>query len=110
MTERNDIISQVDDFIGLLKNTPEYTEYERHKEIMQGKPQIKERVDAFRREMFMLQHETDSNEAYEKMEALERQNEEILSDPEVHDFLDAESSFCRLMQNVVDKIMDSIDF
>lgn len=110
MTENTDIMNQVDDFISLMKNTPEYTEYERQKEILQRDPQLKERVDVLRRDMFMLQHESENEDIYDKTEMLERQNEDLLSRPEVHDFLDAESSYCRLMQLVIDRVMDNIDF
>lgn len=110
MTGKGDIISQVDDFIELLKNTSEYIDYSRQKDLLDREPELKERVEVFRREIFTLQHDSDSEDAYEKIENLERQNKDFLSEPLVHDFLDAESSFCRLMQTIIDKVMDNIDF
>ena len=110
MTDKNDVLHHADDFVAMLQDTPEYAEYARQKEILNREPDTAQRVDAFRRDYFMLQHAPENEDVYEKIEDLERNNAELLNRPEVHDFMNAEASFCRLMQEVIDKVMEKIDF
>ena len=96
------------DLIGAIKDTEEYRKYVELKEGLKQFPELKAQIDEYRRRNFAMQME--NSPAFEKIERFEREYEDFREDRRVSDFLAAELAFCRMMQKMELRIIDSLDF
>lgn len=92
----------------IILNSEAYLEYRRQVEIVNQYPELKEKINEFRRRNFELQQRPDY--AFDKMEQFEREYRGFRENPIVTDFLAAELAFCRMMQEINLKIVDGIEF
>lgn len=100
----------LDAFMSVIKNTKEYKDYQFQKEKVKRIPELKTRIDEFRKKSFQLQNMSESDNLMEDVERLQRENESLLENPLVSDFLQAELDFCRMMQDINTHIAEAIDF
>ena len=96
------------DLIGAIKDTEEYRKYVEQKEGLKQFPELKAQIDEYRRRNFAMQMEKSA--VFEKIEQFEREYEGFREDRRVSDFLAAELVFCRMMQKMELRIIDSLDF
>ena len=100
----------VEKLIDSIKHTKQYLEYEREKEKVNRFPDLKEQIDSYRWRNFEIQNMTNDEELFFKMEEFEREYEKFRENPIVADFLAAELSLCRLIQNINTRITAALDF
>ena len=93
-----------------IRNTQEYKEYQLQKEKVKRVPELKAQIDEFRAKNYQLQNSAQSDNLMEDTERLLRENADLLENPMVADFLQAEVEFCRMMQDVNTCIIEAIDF
>ncbi len=105
-----EVNEQVNVLINSIKNTNEYKEYEFHKDKVKKMPELKARIDEFRRKNYELQNSPQSDNLMEEIERMQKENEELYVNPISADFLQAELEFCRLMQNVNARITEAMNF
>ena len=98
----------VQQFTQSIRLTEIYQDYAREKNRAKQFPELKERIDEFRRRSYEIQNHSDV--CTEEMEQFEKEYEELLDQPIAADFLAAELAFCRMMQEVNLKITESLDF
>ncbi|MCR5486032.1 MAG: YlbF family regulator [Lachnospiraceae bacterium] len=110
MTDEKVLAAHVDEFIRLIKDTRKYQDYVHMCEVLAAEPEISEKVREFRRENYFLQHAPENEDIYDRVAELRLRNEELLSRPEVYDYLMAEWEFFRLVQELFDRIMERMDF
>ena len=67
-------------------------------------------MNEYRQKNFDLQNETASEELFDRIEAFEREYAKFRENPLVEDFLRAELSFCRMMQDINVLLTAEIDF
>lgn len=108
--EPGSIEEDLEKFVEKLKETPEYKLYREKAEQVHQNEELKARLDEYRQMNYCLQQEMDPYVVEQKTAELERFNEEIIKDSLASDFLDAETAFCRLMQDVSVAIFSSLDF
>ena len=98
-------------FIECIKDTPEYREYQEKKRDLEAFPELREQVEVLKRK----NHEMSSSFAGDR-ESLDRvmrfadENEGFFMEKTVHDYLMAESAFCRMMREILNMTMEQIDF
>ncbi len=107
MTEYENL---VDAFVDQIKETEIYLEYERQKNRVNEFPDLKRQIDEFRQRNFELQQMTESDELLYKIEEFEKEYERFRENPMVSGFLAAELAFCRMMQDINDRILGAVDF
>lgn len=95
-------------FISAIKASDEYQEYVREKERVKQYPDLKAQIDEYRKRNFLLQTSPDT--AFEQIEQFENEYAGFRENPMVSDFLAAELDFCRLMQGINIRVIDSLDF
>ena len=105
-----EVLAGIDTLVNVIKNTNEYKEYQFQKEKVKRIPELKVRIDEFRKKNYQLQNSSQSDNLMEEVERFQRENENFLENPLVADFLQAELAFCRLMQNTNVLITEAIDF
>lgn len=99
---------QVSSLILALQESPEYREYRRQEKRLQKNPELKERVDQFRRENYVAQGNSLGEDWEEVIERLDKESSHLRKIPEVNAYLDAELALCRLIQRTVSKITAGI--
>ncbi|MGN0131977.1 MAG: YlbF family regulator [Lachnospiraceae bacterium] len=100
----NDFERETEEFIKKLYETEVCREYFRQRENVNQYPDLKRQIDEFRQRNYRLQNEMDSNSLFDEIDHFEREYEEFRKNPIVNDFLAAELAFCRMYQEVSDKI------
>lgn len=107
-------MSEIEDEIGQLidavKQSQTYKEYDRQKKLLKANPELKRRVDEYRMENFRLQNSNDDPRIADKMEAFADKYADFIESPQVSAFLDAEVNLCRMMQELTNRVVDSLDF
>ncbi len=99
---------EVNQLIEAILNSQEYNSYRAEMENLKGEPGLKERIDEFRRRNFELQNGGDCD--FAKLDQLEREYEDMLQQPRVAAFLDAELNFCRMIQDMNSYIATAVRF
>ena len=103
-----EIKEDTESLIEAIKKSSVYREYDKQRKKINKDPELKRRINEYRVEVFRLQN---SNEDVSRqMEELVDRNADFLEDSTVSAFLDADSSLCKMLQQITDRIIKSIDF
>ena len=103
-----EVKSAVNTLVEAFKNGETYAEYERQLRRITAYPDLKARVDEYRRNVFLLQ--TGRQGDMSMVKQLEQMSEELHNNPVMDDFLNAEIGVCRAFQRMNYMIMDGIGF
>lgn len=98
------------EFVGAVRKSAEYCEYVMQLDKIKRQPELYGKVNEFRRKNFLFQNEGETENLLERMDELDREYESLREIPLVADFLAAEISFCRMMQEVTALIVREVDF
>ena len=98
------------EFVGALKRSVAYREYEAQLAKIKREPELYGKVNEFREKNFLIQNSEDAEKLQERMDELDREYEELRTIPLAEDFLKAEASFCRMMQDINMQIVMELDF
>ena len=93
-----------------ILNSSEYREYLKCSEIVKRDADIYRRVNDMRRYNFEIQNNADVGNVYDTAEELRKQYQEIRSIPQVKNFLMAEMSLGRMIQNICRNIVKDLEF
>lgn len=99
---------QLDEFIVKLKHTKVYLEYEEQLRRLCEQPELKQRVDDFRRRNYEIQTQSYQDNMFDEMERFQKESEHLRDIPIVHDFLSAELALCRMIQRVTTTIVEAV--
>lgn len=99
---------ELDEFIAKLKHTKVYLEYEEQKNRLCEQPELKQRVDDFRRRNYEIQTRAYPDNIFDEMERFQKESEHLRDIPIVNDFLAAEIAFCRMIQKVTLTIVEAV--
>lgn len=100
----------VDQFVENIKKTEEYESYNAQVLAIQKFPELMEQINSYRKENFEIQNRYEGDELYDKMDEFSNKYESFLENPRVNDFLQSETAFCRMMQEINVYIMEGINF
>lgn len=108
----DNIKKETSELVVKIKKTQEYIDYLNYKSIIERQEDLFRRVQEFRRISFEIQvsHHYGMYNAYENLVNLKNEHQELLSDPKVKLFLDAELKLSKLLASVYDTIAEDIDF
>ena len=96
--------------LDFLKNTEEYKRYAYEKKKLEHFPELKRQIDEFRLRNFKMQSEASSEEIFDRVDDFRAQYEQFRDNPIVSDFLEAELSVCRMIQNIYITVTEAVDF
>ncbi len=74
-------------------------------EKLKNEPEKFARIDRFRMEVFRIQNQQDSPSLLQEMKELSAKRQEIISDPEVEEYLSSELAMCRMLQDICHSVM-----
>lgn len=95
----------LEEFIKAIKDTDIYKEYEEQKEHIKAHPDLKQRIDEFREKNYLLQNSGDNSNLFEEMDRFRDEYEQFREIPMVHDFLEKELAYCRMIQYMNEKLV-----
>lgn len=113
MTKVNEaILNETKAFAAKLKKSEAYVDYLNYKSFIDRQPELKEKVQAFRRKSFEIQagHNYGYFNAYENLISLKHDNEDLLAEPIVKEFLEAELKVSKLLSQVLSTFAEEVEF
>lgn len=102
------IDSALEHLIATILDSEEYREYDEQRNKVNQFPELKAQIDEFRKRNFQLQASDDN--AFDKIDQLEREYSDFMENSLVSDFLAAELAFCRMMQDINLRLTEAMHF
>lgn len=95
--------------IEIVKDSPEYKEYQRMRVLIHQEPEKERAVNEYRRRNFEL-HKCRNVDLYAEMDRLEGEFAPLREQPYVNEYLAAELAVCRMVQRINYSLMMEIEF
>lgn len=105
-----DMERAVNGFVGCVKETETYRKYIQERDRLMMFPELKQRIDEYRKNIYRLQNTEDGDKLFDEVEQLEAEGASLRDDRLVSDFLAAELAFCRMMQDIYTMITAELEF
>lgn len=102
------LAGELEEFVTLIRETPEYINYQTQKKKISENPELKKAADTLRMENFNIHMTASDEDVAEEVLKFAADNESLYRMPEIYDYLSAEASFCKMMQDVFDGILNGI--
>jgi len=107
----SDVRQALDELIEAITQSDEYNKYQNALREVNREPELKAQIDTFRERNFELQQtDMDPKQLAWELDKFEREYEQFRANPMVHNFLARELAFIRLMQGIIDEVMDAVEF
>lgn len=98
----------VESLIGAIRESEAYGKYMLALAAVKEQPELKVKIDEFRRENYVMQNTGDM--AFERIEQFEQAYSDFRENPLVSDFLAAELALCRQIQQINFNITEALNF
>lgn len=108
--EKMTVDKAADRYIEAILSTAAYREYALQRDKLLKQPELYEKVKEFRTKNYLIQTRKEGDDLLNAMDDLQREYESVREVPLVEDFLTAELAFCRMMQELNNKVADALDF
>ncbi|MCD8069718.1 MAG: YlbF family regulator [Lachnospiraceae bacterium] len=105
-----EVLKETDVLIHRIVSSGIYKEYRESLEKVAQYPELKERLDRFRTRNYEVQVNMEDGSSFDSLEDLEREKRELTQNPLLAEVLAAELALCRMMQEVMDRLVVSLDF
>ena len=105
-----EIMKETDVLIHRIVSSEVYKEYRQSLEKVEQYPELKERLDSFRTRNYEVQTNMPEGASFEELDDLDREKRELTQNPLLKEFLAAELALCRMMQEVMNKLVESLEF
>lgn len=93
------------DLLEALKECEEYKIFEENKERMKGHPELRSKMDEFRKKVYLIQNSNTPIDMLDEMSKLFKERQEIYKEPLVAEYIEAELHMCRILQKISMEIM-----
>lgn len=106
------VLDETKEFVSKIKESEIYKDYIISKHELQNKSCLMAQVDEFRRSSFEIQvnHNHGHYNNYEKLMHFKHENDELLINPLVKNFLETEFKLSKMLASVYNCIAEDIDF
>ena len=108
--EKMTVEKAADKYVEAILATAYYREYALQRDKLLKQPELYEKVKEFRTKNYIIQTRKEGDDLLNAMDDLQREYESIREIPLVEDFLAAELAFCRMMQELNNKVADALEF
>lgn len=98
----------VNALISAVLKCEEYLDYRAELDKVLQQPDLKARIDEYRKRNYELQSSMDID--FDKLDRFEKEYENFRSNPLVSDFLEAELAFCKRIQGIETRVTAALDF
>ena len=94
----------------VIQESDEYKEYNELNALLVSQPDLKRKVDDFRRENFWCQYSDEVEDSIGAAEELQRRYSDLYEYAVVSRYLAAEMCLCRMVQEICMSVVESVDF
>ncbi|MCD7806722.1 MAG: YlbF family regulator [Lachnospiraceae bacterium] len=105
-----EVLKETDVLIHRIVSSDIYKEYRESLEKVAQYPELKEKLDRFRTRNYEVQVSMEEGSTFESLDDLDREKRQLTQNPLLAEFLAAELALCRMMQEVMDRLVASLDF
>ncbi|MCD8325862.1 MAG: YlbF family regulator [Lachnospiraceae bacterium] len=105
-----EVLKATDELLQRIISSDIYKEYRESLEKVSRYPELKERLDRFRTRNYEVQISMEEGSTFESLDDLDREKRGLTQNPLVAEFLAAELALCRMMQEVMDRLVGGLDF
>ena len=105
----NQIDEILENLIIAIKESKEYQDYLRLRDLIHQEPEKERAITELRRRNFEL-HKCRNVDLYTEMDRLENEFASLRAEPYVNEYLAAELSLCRMVQRINFRLMEEIEF
>ncbi len=95
--------------IHAIHDSREYREFEAIKRQLRDNPELKRKINEYRRDTYRLQNYGNVDTLYHEMEEFRNKNAEFRKDPLVTEYLRCELAVCRMLQKIATTVVESVD-
>lgn len=92
-----------------IHRSSEYHQYHRLKKKLSADPQLRDKVDSYRRQCFFLQNKEYEENDLQKIDQLQRDNQQLLDVALVREFLISEQELCRMTSKIMNQITQAVN-
>lgn len=102
------VMEKAEALASAIEKSTEYTEYIDLLKKLQAEPELYAHLNEYRKKSFDIQVSSDVDSS-QKLENLQVEFSDLLSDGKISRFLGAEQAFCKMMRQINERIMESIE-
>lgn len=93
----------------MIRSTEDYKRYQKCLSVLKEQEKLYHKFIDFRKKNLLVQIEQESEQHFDRVEALHTEYKDVLTEPVVVDFLSAEQRMCSLMRVVYDCIAEEVN-
>lgn len=93
------------DLLEALRECDEYKRFEENKLRMKEHPELRKKMDEFRKKVYLIQNSNTPIDMLEEMSKLFKERQMIYKEPLVAEYMEAELHMCRILQKISMEIM-----
>ena len=97
-------------FIKAIKESEEFVKYQKIKDELKDEPEKLISIHEYREKSFNIQNNTEGIDLFEEIDKIHKEYAVFRADPQIEAYLQAEISFCRMMQHISRNIVEHLDF
>ncbi len=95
--------------IRVIHDSDAYKDYKAVRKRLAEDPELKNRVNQYRKECYHLQNSGDVDSLYERTQRFDEQYDDLLKNPLVEEYLKCELALCRMLQQIASKVVESVE-
>lgn len=95
--------------VNAVKESEAYQNFEKAKQELAEKPELRAKVMAFRKRNYEMQNLEEGKDLYVEMERLEEEYHEVRKNPVIRNYLQSELEMCRIMQRINLSLVQAVD-
>ena len=92
-----------------IQESEEYKAFERIKKKLADKPEIKQQINNYRKEAFILQNYGDVSTLYERTEEFQKKYKTFKENPLAEEYLRCELAVCRMLRGIATQVVGGVD-
>lgn len=92
-----------------IQESEEYKAFERIKKKLADMPELKQQINTYRKEAYILQNYGDVSTLYERTEEFQQKYKTFKENPLAEEYLRCELAVCRMLRGITTQITDSVD-
>ncbi len=98
------LTNSINDFINAVKETSEYRNYKAKRIAVMTDPELRGKTSKLMMEHYKLLTTKPESELFDAEIAFFDKYEEVYNIPEIHDYIEAEIRFNKMLQNVLEQV------
>ena len=105
----NDVTECTRTLLEAIRKSQAYRDFEQSKKKIKEHPELKQKIDDFRKRVYLLQNSDSSLDVMDEMQRLYLERQELKKNVMVDEYLSSELRVCRMLQKISMEVMNVTD-